>query len=199
MNWSLRGFVWFENILLKISVFWDVAPCSLIEIDRLFRGAYCFHHQGDRPVSTCVTSVKDDTTRRITEDSGPENLKSQRGRIHTEDTQHTAWLQTQRATRQAHGAAWLQHVLPCLCPMPGATLHPWRPVAMKSLEWNLLKQWNSLFTCSIIHMNIVQIIRRTRKASKKMDVSKLFLQYEDAPSVLFSAPPSAIIFHNSRS
>jgi hypothetical protein len=26
-------------------VFWDVAPCSLLEIDRRFSGAYCLHHQ----------------------------------------------------------------------------------------------------------------------------------------------------------
>jgi hypothetical protein len=28
-----------------MAVFWDVAPCSLAEIDRRFRGAYCLHHQ----------------------------------------------------------------------------------------------------------------------------------------------------------
>jgi hypothetical protein len=27
-------------------VFWDVAPCSHVEVDRRFRGAYCLHHQG---------------------------------------------------------------------------------------------------------------------------------------------------------
>lgn len=32
-----------ENIL------WDVAPCSLTEIGRCYRGAYCFNHQGDDP------------------------------------------------------------------------------------------------------------------------------------------------------
>jgi hypothetical protein len=32
----------------KMTVFWYVAPCSLLEIDRRFRGAYCFHHQGDK-------------------------------------------------------------------------------------------------------------------------------------------------------
>jgi hypothetical protein len=26
---------------MKVTVFWNVAPCSLIEIDRRFRGAYC--------------------------------------------------------------------------------------------------------------------------------------------------------------
>jgi hypothetical protein len=33
---------------MKMTVFWDVALCSLVEIDRRFRGAYCLHHQDDR-------------------------------------------------------------------------------------------------------------------------------------------------------
>jgi hypothetical protein len=28
-------------------VFWDVAPCSHVEVDRRFRHAYCLHHQDD--------------------------------------------------------------------------------------------------------------------------------------------------------
>jgi hypothetical protein len=30
---------------LKMTVFWDDVPCCLVEIDRRFRGTYCFHHQ----------------------------------------------------------------------------------------------------------------------------------------------------------
>jgi hypothetical protein len=30
---------------MKMTVFWDVAPCSLIEVYRRLRGAYCVHHQ----------------------------------------------------------------------------------------------------------------------------------------------------------
>jgi hypothetical protein len=30
-----------------MKICWDVAPCSLVEIDRRFRGVYCLHHQGD--------------------------------------------------------------------------------------------------------------------------------------------------------
>jgi hypothetical protein len=30
---------------MKTTVFWDRAPCSLVEIDRRFRGVYCLHHQ----------------------------------------------------------------------------------------------------------------------------------------------------------
>jgi hypothetical protein len=32
---------------MKMTVFLDVVPCSVIEIDLRFRGAYYFHHQGD--------------------------------------------------------------------------------------------------------------------------------------------------------
>jgi hypothetical protein len=32
---------------MKFRVFWDVVPCSHVEVDRRFRGAYCFHHHGD--------------------------------------------------------------------------------------------------------------------------------------------------------
>jgi hypothetical protein len=32
---------------VKMTVLWDIAPCSLVEVYRRFRGAYCLHHQGD--------------------------------------------------------------------------------------------------------------------------------------------------------
>jgi hypothetical protein len=35
-----------KQIMSKITVVLDVAPCSLVEIDRRFRGVYCLHHQG---------------------------------------------------------------------------------------------------------------------------------------------------------
>jgi hypothetical protein len=31
---------------MKIT-FWNIAPCSLVEVDRHFRSAYCLHHKGD--------------------------------------------------------------------------------------------------------------------------------------------------------
>jgi hypothetical protein len=34
----------------KMTVFWDVAPCSFVEIDRRFRGAYCLQHQGSKHI-----------------------------------------------------------------------------------------------------------------------------------------------------
>jgi hypothetical protein len=32
---------------MKITVFWDVGPCSLVEIGRRFKGAYCLHYSLD--------------------------------------------------------------------------------------------------------------------------------------------------------
>jgi hypothetical protein len=31
---------------MKLSVFWDITPCSLVGTDRRFGGAYCLHHKG---------------------------------------------------------------------------------------------------------------------------------------------------------
>jgi hypothetical protein len=32
---------------MKMMTFWDIASCSLVEVDRRFRGAHYLHHQGD--------------------------------------------------------------------------------------------------------------------------------------------------------
>jgi len=32
---------------MKMTVFWDIALCCLVEIERRFRGAYCLQHEGD--------------------------------------------------------------------------------------------------------------------------------------------------------
>jgi hypothetical protein len=37
-----------------MAVFWDVAPCSLVDIDRCFRGAYCLHYQGVSSLTTLM-------------------------------------------------------------------------------------------------------------------------------------------------
>jgi hypothetical protein len=39
-----------------MTVFWDVAPWSLVEVFRRFRGACCLHHQGDLMMETASTS-----------------------------------------------------------------------------------------------------------------------------------------------
>jgi hypothetical protein len=36
-----------QLVVLKFRVFWDVLPCSQIDVDRRFRGACCLHHQDD--------------------------------------------------------------------------------------------------------------------------------------------------------
>jgi hypothetical protein len=43
--------------VMKMAVFWVVAPYSLVEVYRRFRGACCIHHEGDdRLLSTSETS-----------------------------------------------------------------------------------------------------------------------------------------------
>jgi hypothetical protein len=54
---------------MKMTAFWDIAPCSLAEVYRCFRDAYCLHHQGYRPhnggLRISETSVYcNETTRR---------------------------------------------------------------------------------------------------------------------------------------
>jgi hypothetical protein len=31
----------------RMTAFWDMPPGILVEVDQLFRGSYCLHHQGD--------------------------------------------------------------------------------------------------------------------------------------------------------
>jgi hypothetical protein len=39
----------------KSADFWDVAPCSLVDTDRHFRGAYYLHYLSDRSSETRVS------------------------------------------------------------------------------------------------------------------------------------------------
>jgi hypothetical protein len=32
---------------MNMTIFWDIASCILVEIDRRFGDAYCLHHHGD--------------------------------------------------------------------------------------------------------------------------------------------------------
>jgi hypothetical protein len=47
MYCSVVRFQVFMLASMKITVFWDVAPCSLVEVYRRFGGAYCLQLQGD--------------------------------------------------------------------------------------------------------------------------------------------------------
>jgi hypothetical protein len=69
--------------MLKITFFWDVAPCSLADVYRRFGGACCLHRRGDDGAgSTSETSVNfyQTTRRNVSENSHHtrrrENLKS---------------------------------------------------------------------------------------------------------------------------
>jgi hypothetical protein len=45
---ELVGFEVLTAVSMKMAIFWVVAPCSLVEVYKLFRGPCCLHHQGDR-------------------------------------------------------------------------------------------------------------------------------------------------------
>jgi hypothetical protein len=40
-----------------MTAFWNMAPCSLLEVVRRFRDAYCFHHLGNDSTETPETSI----------------------------------------------------------------------------------------------------------------------------------------------
>jgi hypothetical protein len=42
---------------MKITVFWDVSPCNLVEVYRCFRGAHFLHHQDDRADDGAATRL----------------------------------------------------------------------------------------------------------------------------------------------
>jgi hypothetical protein len=44
-----------RSLGMKMTVFWDAAPCNLVEVYRRFRGACCLHHQG-LPLPVCHLS-----------------------------------------------------------------------------------------------------------------------------------------------
>jgi hypothetical protein len=56
---------------MKMAVFWVVAQCNLVQIDRRFRGACCIHHQGDTPeyntpevIFICLVGLGDEIWKR---------------------------------------------------------------------------------------------------------------------------------------
>jgi hypothetical protein len=42
-----------KNISKKMTVFWVVAPCSLVEVYRRFTGICCLQHQSSKFIQTC--------------------------------------------------------------------------------------------------------------------------------------------------
>jgi hypothetical protein len=77
-----------------MAVFWVVAPCSMVEVYRRFRGSCCLHHQGDdvsylmmEAASTSETSVNFyQTTRR----NNPEDSHLRTNR--REKLKHRLWF-----------------------------------------------------------------------------------------------------------
>jgi hypothetical protein len=52
--------------LLKMAVFWVVAPCSLVEVYQRFRGTCCLHHQGNRFLTLIGNFRKNNQVRSLT-------------------------------------------------------------------------------------------------------------------------------------
>jgi hypothetical protein len=46
--------------------FWDIAPCSVVEVDRRFRGVYCLHDQGDEYIIAVIMEAVRNFKRRST-------------------------------------------------------------------------------------------------------------------------------------
>jgi hypothetical protein len=38
-----------KHNFVKVTAFWDSAPCSIVEVDQRFRAAYCRYQQGGKP------------------------------------------------------------------------------------------------------------------------------------------------------
>jgi hypothetical protein len=47
MEWNVVRFQVLTAASMKFTVFWDVMPCSEVDIDRRFRGAYFLMISGD--------------------------------------------------------------------------------------------------------------------------------------------------------
>jgi hypothetical protein len=43
----LKSDIELKTRVQKMTDFWDIAPSSLVEVDRRFRGTYCLHRQCD--------------------------------------------------------------------------------------------------------------------------------------------------------
>jgi hypothetical protein len=43
---------------MEIIALWDIALCSLVEVDRRFGGGYCLHHQGGVPETSAYSETK---------------------------------------------------------------------------------------------------------------------------------------------
>jgi hypothetical protein len=47
MNPKGKAYEGMNEARLKMTVLWDDAPCSLVEVCRRLEGAYCLHHRPD--------------------------------------------------------------------------------------------------------------------------------------------------------
>jgi hypothetical protein len=62
LNRTLVRFQVLTAASTKMAVFWDVAPCSLVDVDRCLRGAYCLHLQGDESLLLLYVIINTDVS-----------------------------------------------------------------------------------------------------------------------------------------
>jgi hypothetical protein len=78
----------------KMTVFWGVAACSLLQIDRRFRDAYCLHYQGDNGSKTLLKrrSISKRTVAYCLHHQGPDDA------VRTSETSVNICLTTRQKT-----------------------------------------------------------------------------------------------------
>jgi hypothetical protein len=69
---------------LNITAFWNVSPCSLVEVDQRFRGVYCLHCQG----TEMVAYFHETTWRYIPESCHLDTLRHENLKSHVYDLDH---------------------------------------------------------------------------------------------------------------
>jgi hypothetical protein len=57
INWHYVGFEVLTAVIMKITIFWDITPCSPLSVNRRFGGTYCLHLQG-RKISRARSQCK---------------------------------------------------------------------------------------------------------------------------------------------
>jgi hypothetical protein len=58
-HWQRIRFQGLKAASMNMAIFWEVAPCILVETDRHFRGAYCLHHQDYEYLTTQRNTPED--------------------------------------------------------------------------------------------------------------------------------------------
>jgi hypothetical protein len=56
ITFNIVRFEFLATVTSKITVFWDLTPCSLVDVYQNFAGTCCNHFQGERVIRTWKSS-----------------------------------------------------------------------------------------------------------------------------------------------